>query len=148
MGLFSRGTTGKSKEASPPQETPEPQARETQSPTAPGENPSTGPMPWLQDVGASPSLGDLAPTPQPQANASPLPPEQPSTQPPPAQDTPPPAENPPQKNGNGLSDDLRSLFASEATVDPELQGLASDLEEVDIQQLARLAQEVASLVRR
>lgn len=145
MGLFPR--RGHKKERSVPSPAPDSAPPEEQPTPGSGENPLAAAMPWLQTAGSPLSLGDTAPTPQPppeaEAQASPSPAQAPSGQ---AADAP--APKPPEGNGNGLSEDLRSLFTSDGPADPEMQALASSLDDVDVHQLATLAKEVASLVRR
>ncbi|MFN3973711.1 MAG: hypothetical protein ACK4K2_00295 [Dehalococcoidia bacterium] len=148
MGLFSRRPVDK-KEGNTPAAQPAPQAE--QPAPEPGENPLAATMPWLQGAGSPLSLGETAPPPEPaqQTEATPAPTQQASAENPQGQaasPAPKPQETP--GNGNGLSDDLRALFASEGSADPELQGLASGLDDVDIQQLANLARQTASMVRR
>lgn len=148
MGLFSR-RPGDKKEGNTPAAQPAPQTE--QPAPGPGENPLAASMPWLQGAGSPLSLGEMAPQPEPpqQTQGTPAPTQQASTENPQGQaasPTPKPQEA--TGNGNGLSDDLRSLFASEGSADPELQGLASVLDDVDIQQLSDLARQTASMVRR
>lgn len=143
MGLFSRRSSPQKHEATPPPETA-PDAGTEQSTPAQGENPLSVTMPWLQTQTTTPSPGDGAPTSVPAADSAP--PQPPTEAPAPQGETQ--TEKAAEKTGNGLSDDLRSLFASESAVDPEIQGLASGLEDLDVHQLVDLSKQVASLVRR
>ncbi|MCS7206867.1 MAG: hypothetical protein NZ951_02895 [Dehalococcoidia bacterium] len=148
MGLFSRRSPRSGKGSPPSAGDPPLEARAEQPAPQAGDDPLAATMPWLQS-----GAGPVAPAEVPSASPPPVEVSPPSPNPPsgvsptPQSDGPPPAQ-PPQQNGNGLSDDLRALFTSDKAVDTEIEALAADLEEVDIHTLARLAREVASLVRR